>query len=450
MVPLNCTQQPLKENVIMRTPSLSSHLLIVATILFFGIRAELSAAETPTPAAAAKPNTLSSAEQADGWLLLFDGQTLFGWKPSSNANWQAVDGTLTASEGEAGLLTTTSSFGDYELNVDFRSGQGVNSGVFLHTIPNPTVADLKTKCYEVNISTEAKTDWPTGSIVQRQKPPAKPLEKIPSEDEVIQKRTDFMDDQYSSKLGTPSLRWHTFNITVKSSRILVKLDGKTTADYTDPTPLGRGPIGLQFRKGKIAFRNVKLRPLGTKSIFNGRDLTGWKPYPGMAAVCSVTPEGCIRLQNGKGQLETVGQYGDFILQLDVFVAGKGLNSGVFFRCIPGEFQNGYESQIQNGYKDGDRNKPADCGTGGIFRRQNARKVVADDFTWFTKTILADGPHMAVWVNGYQVSDWTDVRRPDKNPRKGLRTEPGTIVLQGHDPTTDIKFRNFRIEELPAR
>ena len=32
--------------------------------------------------------------------------------------------------------------------------------------------------------------------------------------------------------------------------------------------------------------------------------------------------------------------------------------------------------------------------------------------WFTKTIVADGPHMAVWVNGYQVSDWTD-KRPEK-------------------------------------
>ena len=434
----------------MRKPFFPAFLLIVIVASFFGAQTELSAAEMPDLSAVPISNTLSGAEQAEGWLLLFDGQTLFGWKPSGNANWQAVDGTLTASEGEAGLLTTTSSFGDYELNVDFRVNEGVNSGVFLHTIPNPTSADLKTKCYEVNISSEPKTDWPTGSIVQRQKPPAKLLDKTPSENEVIQKRIDFMDGQYSSKLDAPVMRWHTFHITVKSGHIVVKLDGKTTADYVDPTPLGRGPIGLQFRKGKIAFRNVKLRPLGTKSIFNGRDLTGWKPFPGLASIFSVTPEGWLRLQNGKGQLETAGRYGDFILQLDVFVAGKGLNSGVFFRCIPGEFQNGYESQIQNGCKDGARTKPADCGTGGIFRRQTARKVVADDFTWFTKTILADGPHMAVWVNGYQVSDWTDARRPDKNPRKGLRVEPGTIVLQGHDPTTDLKFRNLRIAELPAR
>ena len=138
------------------------------------------------------------------------------------------------------------------------------------------------------------------------------------------------------------------------------------------------------------------------------------------------------------------------MQLDVFINGRGINSGIFFRSIPGEVMNGYESQIHNGFVDGDRAKPADCGTGGIFRRQNARRVVAGEFEWFTKTIHADGPHMAVWVNGYQVSDWTDTRKPDKNPRRGLRLEPGTIIIQGHDPTTDFLFRNLRIAEIAER
>jgi hypothetical protein len=55
--------------------------------------------------------------------------------------------------------------------------------------------------------------------------------------------------------------------------------------------------------------------------------------------------------------------------------------------------------------------------------------------------------MAVWVNGYQVTDWKDGRQPNENPRSGLRTEPGTIQIQGHDPTTDLSFRNLRIAEL---
>ena len=61
--------------------------------------------------------------------------------------------------------------------------------------------------------------------------------------------------------------------------------------------------------------------------------------------------------------------------------------------------------------------------------------------------MPTGLHMAVWVNGYQVSDWTDRRAPAENPRKGLRLKAGTIILQGHDPTTDFMFRNLRMAEL---
>jgi hypothetical protein len=135
----------------------------------------------------------------------------------------------------------------------------------------------------------------------------------------------------------------------------------------------------------------------------------------------VTPQR-IRLRK-PGLLLTTSQFGNHVLKVD-FRAAKGTNSG-------------------------DRSQPADCGTGGIFRRQNARKVVANDREWFAKTIHADGPHVAVWVNGYQVSDWTDRRAPAENPRKGLRLKAGTIIFQAHDPTADFFFRNLRIAELAA-
>jgi hypothetical protein len=369
---------------------------------------------------AAQPNTLTSEELAEGWILLFDGDTLFGWKPFSDANWKAADGVISVSEGEPGLLCTTSQFGNYVLKVDFRSAPGANSGVFLRTSPDP--ADVTGKCYELNIAEAADNPFPTGSFVKRQR---------------CQGNHDSSD-------------WQTFEVTADGGHFLVRLDGQVVLDYTDSKPLGRGFIGLQLNSGKVEFRNVKLKPLGLGSMFNGKDLTGWKAYPDMQSKFTVTPEGWLNVKDGRGQLESEGLYADFTLQLEVFVNGEALNSGIFFRSIPGETMNGYESQIQNGFLDGDRSKPQDCGTGGIFRRQNARKVVADDFVWFSNTIHADDKHMAVWVNGYQVSDWTDNRPPDKNPRKGLRLEPGTIIIQGHDPTTDLSFRNLRIAEIPER
>ena len=77
----------------------------------------------------------------------------------------------------------------------------------------------------------------------------------------------------------------------------------------------------------------------------------------------------------------------------------------------------------------------------------ARKEVAKDGEWFTLTVLAHGNHFATWVNGVQVVDWTDERPRSDNARTGCRLEAGHISIQGHDPTTDLSFRNIRIAEL---
>jgi hypothetical protein len=364
-------------------------------------------------------NRLTSEEIEDGWLLLFDGESLYGWRPVVEADWKVDGGAIVVTSGKVGLLRTTTQFSDYILKVDFRAPRGTNAGVFLRTSPEPK--DPARDCYEVNIS-DKETDCPTASLVGRKR----------------------------AEVQAAAGEWHTFEIRAEGGRILIKLDDQEALDYTDPAPPGRGFIGLQHNQGKVEFRNVKLKPLGLDSLFNGKDLSGWVTYPDMESVFGVTPEGWLNVKNGRGQLETKGRFGDFVFQMECITNGEHLNSGIFFRCIPGDVMMGYESQIQNAYIEGDRTRPVDCGTGGIFRRQNARKVMADDFQWFANTIIAEGPHVAVWVNGVQVTDWTDKRAPDENPRRGLRLAPGTIMIQGHDPTTDISFRNLQAGEMAAR
>lgn len=388
--------------------------------ILFRVAIALCAVSTSVSTWAEEHNRLSPRELDEGWILLFDGETTFGWQPTGNANWKVAEGVISVSSGEKGLLCTTSDFSNYVLKVDFRAPKDTNSGIFLHTAPKPT--DPAVDCYELNIATPEVSPFPTGSFVGRKKADGNHA------------RTD----------------WQSYEVTADGAHWLIKLDGRVVLDYTDPKPLGRGPIGLQFNIGPVEFRNVKLKPLGLKSIFNGRDLSGWKVFPGKQSVFSVTSAGEINVKNGNGQLESEGQFGDFVLQLDVLSNGKNLNSGVFFRSIPGEFWQGYESQIHNGYKDGDRTQPIDGGTGGFYRRQPARKVVSDDFQWFHKTLVVSGNHMATWVNGYQVSDWTDTRPAHDNPRQGSRIKPGTLIIQGHDPTTDLSFRNIAIAETPPR
>jgi hypothetical protein len=388
---------------------------------FAGLVAFTLAAAVPVHGQADEANRLTPAEQAEGWLLLFDGESLFGWRSAGQADWKLDNGVIRVTQGDNCLLHTTTQFSDYLLRVDFRAAAGTNSGVFLRTPAKPTAPEAD--CYELNIA-PPDNPFPTGSFVKRQR---------------VAPDTAVSADE-----------WHTFEARCEGGHFLIQLDGQTVLDYTDPKPLGYGFIGLQHNQGQVEFRNVKLKPLGLAPIFNGRDLSGWKTYPGQASKFTVTVDGELHVENGRGQLETEQYYRDFVLQLDCRVNGDGLNSGVFFRCIPGQELMGYESQIHNGFSDNDRARPLDCGTGGIFRRVNARRVVSDDRVWFRKTLIAQGPHISVWVNGYQVTDWTDRRPPDANPRKGLRTEPGTIMLQGHDPTTDLSFRHLEIAEYPAR
>ncbi|MBL8234532.1 MAG: DUF1080 domain-containing protein, partial [Bryobacterales bacterium] len=184
-------------------------------------------------------------------------------------------------------------------------------------------------------------------------------------------------------------------------------------------------------------------------------LSGWHetkhPRVKEAPVWSVQ-KGLLHVEKGPGQLETDGAYDDFVLQMDIRANApapdKHPNSGVFLRGDANASWSGYESQIRNEYKDGDRTKPVDFGTGGIYHNQPTRKVVANDNEFFTKTIVARGRHFSVWINGYPVTSWEDPHPEGTNVRqKQAKLTPGVLSLQAHDPTTNLDFKNIRIAKL---
>ena len=163
-------------------------------------------------------------------------------------------------------------------------------------------------CYELNIA-PAENPFPTGSLVQRSK-------------------VDAID-------ATPD-EWHTFEIRADQGEFAIQIDGQNVLQYTDPAWLGRGYIGLQHNEGPVEFRNIKLKPLRQSSLFNGRDLSGWVTYPDQASRFTVTETGELTVRNGRGQLESEGQYGDFVLQLDCMTHGSQLNSGDLFPLPTGQ------------------------------------------------------------------------------------------------------------------
>ncbi len=390
------------------------HLLLVMVSISLGTSAVITSC-------ASADNNLTKGQISSGWIMLFDGETTFGWKMRGESDWSVKDGAVLVSSGKPSYFATTTEFADYELQADVWIDNKANSGIFLRT---PVDGDFDTsKAYEVNIY-DAHRQWPTGSINSLQK----------------------------SKSRVKSVgNWTHFDIIAEGDHLIVATNGKKVVDVHD-SKFNRGVIALQYGgEGTAKFKNLYLKPLSLKSIFNGKDLTSWSVIPEHKSVYTVTPEGWLNVKNGNGDIQTEGTWGDLALQIDVFSNGDHLNSGVFFRATKGLFWSGYEDQIRNQWAGDDRTKAIDYGTGGIYNRQPARKVVSSDREWFKMTLVAHGYHIGSWVNGYMVADFHDPRPVNEgNARQGARKAPGVISLQGHDPTTDLSFKNINVVELPAK
>lgn len=372
----------------------------------------------------ARPLKQLSAEQLDdGWIELFDGQTLFGWQAAdASVDWRVEHGAIVAETGGPGLLTTFVPFADFELRCEVRLERGGNSGIFLRTPARPK--DPTRDCYEWNLCDTHPT-FPTGSVVGRHA-----VHDVRIEDD----------------------RWHVCRIRFEGPALTAWIDDRLVTQFRDdPRAAGfvrRGFIGLQQNRGRVAFRKVFLKPLGMQPLLSGEDLRGWLVVPGSRSRFEMA-DGTLTVLGGPGYLQSEKSWDDLALQFEARVDGDGLNSGVFFRALPGTAEapaNGYEVQIHNGFLDGDRSRPADAGTGAIFRRTIARWVVPDDHRWFHVTLVAVGDRFGVWVDGFPVTMWQDTRPDDPNPRRGRRLLAGHVILQGHDPITRVRFRRMRLAD----
>ncbi len=92
-------------------------------------------------------NKLTKEEIADGWILLFDGETLFGWQaenPKLEKMWMAKDGTITCdTSAPFNHLKSHAAFGDFILKLDFRVIKGGNSGIFFRGVPKGDTSSVR-------------------------------------------------------------------------------------------------------------------------------------------------------------------------------------------------------------------------------------------------------------------------------------------------------------------
>jgi hypothetical protein len=158
---------------------------------------------------------------------------------------------------------------------------------------------------------------------------------------------------------------------------------------------------------------------GDVSLFNGRDLSGWKSSGGARWVVE---DGCIVGTQGKdnapGDLFTQQEYDDFELHVTYRVKYP-CNSGIWFR---------YQSEKKTYQADILEYKKPECYSGSLycpgklFLAMNTDKTIVDREGWNDMRVRAKGDHLLIWINGHKVADVHD--DTSDRGRIGFQVHPG--------------------------
>lgn len=193
----------------------------------------------------------------DGWVELFDGRTLNGWRPSENkASWKVAGGQLAADGPRSHLFyagpVREAAFRNFELEVEALARPACNSGVYFHTAYQETGFPLNG--FEIQINNTATGE---GGYLERKK------------------TGSLYGLRNIHKQLVPDGEWFKLQVAVRGKNIQVRLNGTLLVDYTEPTPaivprglernrrLDRGTFALQCHDvgSKALFRRVRVRPL---------------------------------------------------------------------------------------------------------------------------------------------------------------------------------------------
>jgi hypothetical protein len=194
-----------------------------------------------------------------------------------------------------------------------------------------------------------------------------------------------------------------------------------------------------------------------QTLFNGKDLTGWRAnyYSNSWSVV----DGTIRARATKASShlffvsdKPAGEFvpfTNFVLELSAR-SETNANSGVFFHTdykapnAQHHLANGYEVQLNS---TGIEKRK----TGSLYAVVDLPKSPVDESQWFRVRISVEGKHITVQLNDKTVVNYIEppnVQRPPDRAGRKLNPAGGAIALQGHDPGSTFYFKDIRIKRLP--
>lgn len=193
----------------------------------------------------------------DGWVELFNGRNLDGWRPSENkGSWKVVNALLSADGPRSHLFYTgpvnDARFRNFELEAEILTRPKGNSGVYFHTAYQES--GWPDKGCEIQINNTY-----AGPETRRERGKTGSLYGL--------------RNVYKQLLADD--RWFTLQLAVRGKNVQVRLNGTLVVDYVEPaTPvipdgperhryLDRGTFALQCHdeESKVNYRRIRVRPL---------------------------------------------------------------------------------------------------------------------------------------------------------------------------------------------
>jgi len=405
----------------MKTKIISAYTLILSFVLLSGC--------------SSNQNELTELEKAEGWQLLFDGESLDNWKAynaEGTGSWLVEDGLLAASgtgSDSDGYIITRKQYHNFNLKFEWKIAPEGNSGVLYHVIESE------------NFSTPYLTG-PEYQLVDDV--------GFPEELEEWQKTgadyAMYVPDVKKKKLN-PAGEWNSSSIVFDNGLVEYWLNGekilefeawtdewfelKNSGKWENAPEYGLSSVGhisLQDHGSRVWFRNMKIKELPKKEsptveLFNGEDLSGWIKYGNemwyvedSLLVCESGPE------EQYGYLATEMYYKDFDLSVDFKQISDG-NSGIFFRSVfEGTRVAGWQVEVApKGHDSGGIYES--YGRGWLNQIPDEKEDILKEGEWNTMRVKVVGSEVTTWLNGQEMTHLDD-------PLIGKAN--GRIALQIHD------------------
>jgi len=236
------------------------NLIVLATA---GLLLTAAASDAPI-------NTLTEAEKAAGWKLLFNGQDFTGWHnfktQGVRPGWEVKDGLLICVDPHnAGDIVTADQYDSFELDLEYNISKAGNSGIMFHVTEDGGAAWATGPEFQLEDNKEAADPVRCGWLYALYQPPddpktGKPLDATKPVGEWNHVRLLITPEKCEHEINGVKYFDYVLGSADFNARVAKSKFARMPGFAKSPT----GSIALQGDHGRITFRNIKLRsmPLG--------------------------------------------------------------------------------------------------------------------------------------------------------------------------------------------